>query len=265
LYEVALSPGAGGPRRAYVRELCGRDELDADLKTPTGATRFAANLLVETPGAAVTPADTWVLTLSDRDSILAAVYSSSFGDDVESVVTCQACGKAFEVRFSLEALVTSVRSRTDQEIQGPDADGIYALRDGTRFRLPTADDERAVAGMDPARAVAELLVRCTIDGQASENLEALQAAMEQVGPILTLDVPVPCALCAVEQSVHFDLPSYLDSALRKERPLLAREVHRLASAYHWSLSEILGIPRSQRRMFVGLAEAERPMHSGAGW
>lgn len=265
MYEVALSPGAGGPRRAYVRELCGRDELDADLMTPTGATRFAANLLVETPGAAVGPADIWALTLSDRDLILAAVYSSAFGDDVESVVTCQACKRAFEVGFSLEQLVLSLQDGTDPEIQGPDPDGIYTLHDGRRFRLPTAEDERAVAGVDPARAVAELLVRCVIDGQPSENLDALQAAMDRVGPILTLDVPARCALCNVEQSVHFDLPSYLDSALRKERPLLAREVHRLATAYHWSLREILGMLRSQRRIFVGLAEAERNTHTGADW
>ena len=183
MYEVALSPCAGGPRRAYVRELCGRDELDADLRTPTSATRFAANLVVETPGAAVGPADIWALTLSDRDRILAAVYSSAFGHDVESVVTCEACTQAFEVRFSLEELVKSLHDRRHPEVQGPDSDGIYALPDGRRFRLPTADDERAMAGMDPARAVAELVVRCTIDGQASEDLEALQAAMEQVGPI----------------------------------------------------------------------------------
>ena len=179
-----MSPCAGGPRRAYVRELCGRDELDANLRTPTSATRFAANLVVETPGAAVGPADIWALTLSDRDRILAAVYSSAFGHDVESVVTCETCTQAFEVRFSLDELVKSLQDRKDLEVQGPDADGIYALRDGRRFRLPTADDERAMAGMDPARAVAELVVRCTIDGQASEDLEALQAAMEQVGPNL---------------------------------------------------------------------------------
>jgi hypothetical protein len=265
LYEVALSPGAGGPRRAYVRELSGRDELDVDLTTPTGATRLVASLLVDADGTSVAPSDVWTLTLSDRDRILALIYAAGFGDHVESQLNCEACNKEFEVRFSLVELVASLHEPKNGPALGPDSDGIYALADGRRFRLPTTEDERAVAGMDSARAVAELLVRCTVAGQASENPEELQNAMEQLGPILSLDIPTKCAFCSVEQLVRFDLSSYLDSALRKERALLVREVHRLATAYHWSFDEILGLPRSQRRLFVGLAEAERHVHAGVVW
>jgi hypothetical protein len=161
--------------------------------------------------------------------------------------------------------VSSLYGTENQLATGPDDGGVYSLPDGRRFRLPTTDDERVAASMDPARGVAELLVRCTVDGQASANLEDLQRAMESVGPILSLDMPAKCALCGAEHSIHFDLSSYLDSALRKERPLLTREVHRLATAYHWSLGEILGLPRSQRRLFVGLAEAEHRIQTGVVW
>jgi hypothetical protein len=64
-------------------------------------------------------------------------------------------------------------------------------------------------------------------------------------------------LCGTEQSVHFDIVSFFHAMLARERSLLLREVHRIATAYHWGYQEILRLPRSQRRAFVTLLEAER--------
>jgi hypothetical protein len=55
------------------------------------------------------------------------------------------------------------------------------------------------------------------------------------------------------------------SAFRRERPLLDREMHRLAVAYRWSLDDILSLPRTQRRSLVSLAEAEWQAGAAEAW
>jgi hypothetical protein len=86
--------------------------------------------------------------------------------------------------------------------------------------------------------------------------------METVAPLLSLDLPTSCPLCGAEQEVPFDLVSFFMAALIRERPLLAREVHYLARAYRWSHTEILSLPRSERRAFVALVLAEYQARAG---
>jgi hypothetical protein len=82
-------------------------------------------------------------------------------------------------------------------------------------------------------------------------------ALEAVAPVLDLDIGTACPECGARQSVHFDVQFYLLRAIAQERPLIAREIHRIASAYGWSLQEILGLRRSERRQFVELIESEQ--------
>jgi hypothetical protein len=42
--------------------------------------------------------------------------------------------------------------------------------------------------------------------------------------------------------------------LKKERPRLLYEIHRIASSYHWSQQEILQLPRTLRKQYVELIE-----------
>src|SRR5437763_847879 len=62
--------------------------------------------------------------------------------------------------------------------------------------------------------------------------------------------------CSARQKVRFDIQYYLLQILEKKRKQIAREIHRLASAYQWSLAEILSLRRSERRAFVELIESE---------
>ncbi len=82
--------------------------------------------------------------------------------------------------------------------------------------------------------------------------------MAEVGPILDLDLEATCPECGARQAIHFDICAHLLGALASERLWLAHEVHTIASAYGWSLAEILGLPREDRRVYVRLIEAHRP-------
>ncbi|MEE8523594.1 MAG: hypothetical protein V3T72_06650 [Thermoanaerobaculia bacterium] len=262
--QVRLQPGLPGGRWACLRGLCGHDEAAVDGTSDLAAAALLERLLVEAPGTTVSPATVWELTVCDRDRLLAAVYRRHFGDRIEGDLTCRGCGERFEATFSLAELLASLeadagRSETGNghRVTGPDEDGVYRLADAGRFRLPTLGDQRRAAGLDPAAARRMLLERCVVEGDPSAAADDLDAAMAAVGPVVDLDLDAACSECDEEQSVRFDIRSYLLAALAREKRWLIREVHYLATAYGWSLDEILGLPRDDRRAFVRLIEAER--------
>ncbi len=249
---------AGEPEWVWLGEPTGRSELavagtgtaealrllDAVLAAPAGATSGAAG---GAPAAAS-------LAAPDRDRLLAGVYVACYGPRVATTVDCGACGEPFDLDFELPALVAAL---TPEERPAE-----LRLPDGRRFRLPTGEDECAVAGLDPERAARELARRCLAAGSDPDEdggdgaAEALADRLAEVAPLIDLELEGRCPECGAGQPVHFDLQHYLLAALTAERGRLLGEVHRLAAAYGWSLGEILDLPRRHRRTLVELIEAD---------
>lgn len=254
LQRVPLQPGLPDGTWACLRELCGEDETAFAGGRP--ATDLLDRLLVESPGSTVRPGVAWTLAVCDRDRLLAAVYRRHFGDHVSGSARCARCGEDFEIGFELSALQTSLTDAAEG-VTGPDAERLYQLADGRRFRLPTAADERAVRGLDPHEAEVALLQRCVVEGSGGDDPQTVQAAMEAVGPTLDLELEGRCPACDTAREVRFDIQAHLLSALAFERRWLTREVHCIASAYGWSLREIMSLPRSDRRAYVRLIAAGR--------
>jgi hypothetical protein len=242
-----------------MRALSGRDELDFAELTPGALTEFLARMLVAVPGAALAPAGVPDATVADRDRLVAGLYAHAFGDQIESRVDCAACAQQFEFGFSLSQLLQNLDERARAGAErflpaGAGAEGFYELGGGIRFRLPTVADERALAEQrrdgPPGAALLERCVRMDAGPASAIPIEAVETAMEALAPLLSLDLPVRCALCNEAQAIEFDLLAFLRAAFRRERPLLMREIHTLASAYRWSFAEIVGLPREQRRAQV---------------
>lgn len=254
---VALDLAPGGAR-AGLREIRGYDEDSVRGTDIMTAIRLIDRLLVDGPGTDVGPGSAAKLTAADRDRLLAAIYMRTYGPHIESTVRCDHCGDPFDLDFSLQELLGDLRDTAKTSVVEMGPDGVFKLPDGCRFRLPTGEDEYAVGHLPPAKAESELLARCVVEGDPTVEPEVVQAAMEEVGPVLDLDLDARCPECGEVQSVHFDIQFYLLSALKSERKQLAQEVHRLATAYGWSLPDILGLARSRRRTYVALIEAEAP-------
>jgi hypothetical protein len=248
-----------------MRSLSGRDELDLAELTPGALTELLARMVVAAPGAALAPGDVANATVADRDRLVAGLYTHAFGDRIESHRDCAACGRAFEVNFSLSDLLQSLDEKARETARRylPAAEGFYDLGSGISFRLPTVADERALRGLAGApaeRTSGALIERCVRreDGAAGDvPIGAVEAAMDAVAPLLSLELPVRCALCGHAQEIDFDLLEFLLAALARERPLLVREIHALATAYGWSFGEIVGLSREQRRAQVDVITLAR--------
>lgn len=241
-------PAGRTDQPVWIRELCGFDEQAVERPDTRSAVVLLDRVVVEGPGADLLPA-------ADRDRLLAAVFRATYGGRVESTVRCAGCGEPFDVEFSLDELIAAREARTDTPLE---PDGSFRLADGRRIRSPTGDDERAVAGLPLEEAAAELLRRAVVEGPTGDA-GAVDAALEEVAPLLDAELELTCPECGFAQAATWDIQSYLLSALAQERPQLAREIHVLATAYGWALGEILALPRSRRRAHTELAES----HGGA--
>jgi hypothetical protein len=242
-------------RWAVLRELNGTDEAVVSNTRIRGAIALIDCLLVNSPEG-LAPGQAARLTAPDRDRVLASIYQGTFGSVIESTVRCRHCHTSFDVRFALPDLIQQLSPSSTIEAVEALPNGVFQLSDGCQFRLPTGEDECAVLGLSPDQAIARLLQRCVITASNSPEPVQLQKAMSEVAPLLDLDLDTVCPECSHFQSIHFDMQSYLLTALEQEQRRLMQEVHRMAIAYGWSLTEILGLSRRHRRELIALIEAE---------
>lgn len=260
MQQVALYPGLKGSRRAFLREPVGHDEL-ASGDAPWAAVTLLARLLADHPGAEIRPDNVWSMSLADRDRLVAELYAMCFGDAVQSRSTCTQCHKTFDVSFSVPGLVESCDSRVREaltQLQAGDSGGHFKLPSGAIFRAPAVEDERLIAAGPPEQAVEQLFERCIVQGDGPSTREAVQRLLEDVAPLLCLELDATCPECTATHRLGFDMVGFFFEALSAERPLLFREVHCLATAYGWSHDEIMRLPRGERRAYVALVLGQQP-------
>ena len=250
-----------GPEWVVLREITGVEEQSITSTSTLDAINLLESLLVSNYDSSLQQGEVYNLTSWDREQMLAAVYIRTYGAKIESTIKCRQCGEDFDMDFDLEDLLNFLNpvERETSGIKRLD-DGTFQLAEDISFRLPTGVDECAVIGFEPEKAREILLERC-IQGNhesalRSKYFDDIQSAMETLSPLVDTELDARCPECDHGQKVHFDLQHYLLSAIKGERKHLMQEIHALASSYGWSLSEILSLPRSQRRTLSGMVESE---------
>jgi hypothetical protein len=146
------------------------------------------------PGADAAAARTEIarLLVPERDLALMALRRRSFGDRVESDVTCPACGAGIEISFSLADLPLPAAAAAREITVEHDGEAL-------RARLPTAADQERLLSR-PAGTVAER--------RTSLLALVLDAIGDRVGPFAEDDVRAlpSAARVAVENALEAALP-----------------------------------------------------------
>jgi hypothetical protein len=246
------------PQAAHVRlrELTGFDEQCVSDTSTATAIRLLDRLAESVPEGSWRAAR---LTAAERDRLLVTVYRRTYGQRIEGTSRCAHCGSLFDLTFALDDLLAAVDRAPTPPSVAPLPDGTFRTLAGARFRLPTGEDELAVAALPAAEAERALFERCLVEAPPGLDARAtVEEAIEELAPVLDLDIDTACPECGAGQAVHFDVQFYLLRALEQERALMAREIHRIATGYGWGAQEILGLRRSERRLFVELIETELP-------
>ncbi|HEX9775220.1 MAG TPA: hypothetical protein VGB83_06540 [Actinomycetota bacterium] len=184
-----------------------------------------------------------------RDAALLDLRVAHFGDTIDAVASCPACGEALELSLDASALLApSVPADVVVERRG--------FR--VRFRLPSTEDVVTVAPSEGAREA--LIRRCVVEarreGEAIDAealppdlLDAIDERMGSADPSnVVLDLS--CAACGHAWRAPFDAGALLWRELDALARRLALDVHTLASAYGWSEADILLMSPARRRLYA---------------
>lgn len=272
LRSEGLLPGGlveGGARtRAYafrpldgVVELALGEAVVGAPSLPVAVTRALCATLATLGGAPASAGRVDALCVADRQFLMRELQCLCGASTRWLVATCVACGERFDLELDLRALPV-----TPAPSSFPQASGTY---EGLAWhaRLPTGVDQAWLARAeapdgddeDIASLESRLLQRLWLDGtdprlRAAPSLpglrETVEAALDAVAPGVVTTLSAPCPLCGQVNAVATDPYERLGTGLDD----LLHQVHTLASHYHWSEADILGLPRSRRHAYLALLD-----------
>lgn len=195
-----------------------------------------------------------------RDGALMDLQQRWFGDAMECLADCPACGSTAEFSARLSQLAADAATTTD--------DALELSHDGwqVRFRLPDSHDLADVAShaVDPATARAQLLDSvCTeiLDPSGTARttevlpesvIDPLEQRIAEADPLSEIAFELECPSCRHAWNVTWDPGDHLWRQLDHEAGALLRDIHRLASAHGWSEAEILALSPARRRAYLDL-------------
>lgn len=187
------------------------------------------------------------LTLTDFETALAGLRGHWLGDQAVSHPHCPECGEQVELSFSLAALAgAAVPPRPGTASEPGEVDGIA-------YRLPTAGDARAAEGH--ADASRRLFDACVPERPPAPVRRRIERAIARSAPLLSREIAAPCAACGALLRAVLHVPSFVVVELASLARSLFEEVHLIASAYGWSESDILKLPRTRRRLYAARLRA----------
>jgi uncharacterized protein (UPF0212 family) len=205
-----------------------------------------------------------LLPIGRRDALLLEFRALLFGPTLVGVSACPDCGLHVEAVFDAGAIAAHDRA---------DASGISSEHEiaigGTtiRFRVPDSRDLIALAGCREGDARKHLLDRCVLaveeDGATDATTrdlsaalaDAVERAMAIADPQADVQLDFTCPACAHRWDAAFDIARYLWREIRNWAHRTLRDVHALASAYHWREADILALGERRRQAYLELCRA----------
>jgi hypothetical protein len=207
----------------------------------------------------------WNLEIGKRTEYLLTLATLSNSSKINVNLRCSnlECQRQMEITIPLREIT---RLQQQSENQKPE---IAIASENFSFRKPTGNDQRlwreqhftdetsATLAMVQSLLLSEQ--RSTfqqIYSQEQDWLETLNQVMEEIDPIVNFNLQLNCPYCGSENLQDFDLGAWALQQLYGVQQQLMVTIHRLASHYHWSESEIFAIPPGRRSRYLTLIDRE---------
>ena len=188
------------------------------------------------------PAFWWAQSVGRRTAaLLRLVALTEQRDDISLSARCvgAACGESFEFELPLRSLPGGAAGAGPLRVQLDDERMLT-------MRRPTGEDLRRWRAAQPAsraEALRLMLDSLVLGGQAGPEDEAVvSASIAAMDPLVDFTVSCRCPACGASNEVAVDLEALTLALLLGRQRALLQEVHRLASRYGWTESEVLALP-----------------------
>lgn len=214
-------------------------------------------------GRALTEAEMWGWTLERRIQALLAVVVATGGRQVTTTTRCTHVDCAQPIELDLD-LSDFTREHPREACEWVATDGSTLI-----IRPPTGRDQldwlaasRREGTCLPVSMASDLVV--SINGQSpsrgwrvpEERLDEIGKHLARYDPLTVLQLDVECPSCLRQLRVDLDLTDVLVRQLAEVQTKLLDEIHRLATAYHWSEEQIVSIPSWRRTYYLKRVNAE---------
>ncbi|HVV86686.1 MAG TPA: hypothetical protein VHE35_26690 [Kofleriaceae bacterium] len=191
------------------------------------------------------------LPIGRRDAALLELRARTFGERLELLARCPACGAQAELALDVRALVQPAAAPVQELL----------LDDGAtlRYRLPDSRDLAAVLALDGEEAARRLQARCLIDEGEGEAALApalaarLDAHMAAADPQAETELALTCPACGAGWTELLDIGEAFFAELGREATRLLGEVDTLARTYGWREADILAMSAARRASYLELA------------
>jgi len=220
------------------------------------------------------------LLINDREFLMLKLRGLTLGKSLRAMVVCNdpKCAQSMDITLNLDNLMPAAKhvDRRLFKFEVNEAEELFAFE----FRLPTGADQEACIdffGDDSESAIHQFLAGIilrvnnngSIDAQTVRALPAqvlseLERRIEELAPLVSIDLEANCVECGRRLVSHLDLTSFFLDELQQNRRVLEREVHFIAWHYHWPEREILALTRRKRRRYIELIQGDSSVALYAG-
>jgi len=196
------------------------------------------------------------LPIGRRDAALLELRACTFGDRLELLVRCPACGARAEVGLDVRALIQPAAAPI-QELVIDDQPGAARVR----YRLPDSTDLAAVLALDRDEAARRLQARCLVAIEGGEPVVGelppalaarLDSHMAAADPQAETELQLTCPACGAGWTELFDIGEAFFTELEGEARRLLGEVDVLARTYGWREADILAMSAARRASYLEL-------------
>lgn len=207
----------------------------------------------------------WNLEIGKRTEYLLTLASLSNSSKINVNLRCSnlECQRQMEITIPLLEITRLQQQSENQKTKIAIANEKFSLR------KPTGNDQRLWLeqhfpdeGSATLAMVQSLLVSEQIStfqqvySQEQHWIETLNQIMEEIDPLVNFNLQVNCPYCGSENLQNFDIGAWALQQLYGVQQQLMLSIHRLASHYHWSESEILAIHPERRSRYLALIDRE---------
>ncbi|MGM9474537.1 hypothetical protein ACS5PJ_21410 [Pseudarthrobacter sp. YS3] len=179
-----------------------------------------------------------------------------FGDHVQAIGSCPACGAELDIVFGVSGLLRSL-----PETQGgPGPAEVVVDGYAVLVRPPTSADVLAVLEEEPVReAGARLFDRCVVRvtgpsvvPSAGRVPAAVAEEISKRDPGASIELVLDCAECGHRWAEVLDVVGFVWAEVNAWARRTLRQVHTLARAYGWRERDILAMTPRRRAAYLGL-------------
>jgi len=197
-------------------------------------------------------------SVGQLDAGLLALRESVFGPEITAISACPSCTERVELSFRVSDIRFEHPSRPPEEID-------FEIDEfAVRFRLPRSMDLAAIAQAGCESEARLLLLReCLLSAQHRKRtvqpdelpdhvVSAISKEMARLDPQADVRLHLQCPSCENKWEACFDIVSFFWAEIHMWAQRVLRDVHILATVYHWSEADILAMSAARRQAYLGL-------------